>query len=364
MRWQISDTHPSDQMGRDAFRINHGFMRRHVQMQVLLVDAPEGAQISTERRACPFTGIAVNLASAIPIVIPCPFVGAVAHGGMAAVIALPCIHVQDRAAGRNVLRHRVVAGPFGPVVEAPEAPLACVPRPQTDNGGTIVGVGAVPFPLIGAPVGRISGLRMERAPFPPRCCIARPPEKRCRSSHQSARYRSDWLGCVVAGYAAFLEGRTHQQRVVAIAAPATVSREMALMTEQPPHRAATVRTFQAVWVQVPLQPKRADALVQQFGDWEVDHAAILPYAARWLRMSHKYLPSASFPNSPNFRPSPDNVPQVGGVGRWNNHMAIYARNAPDGNNLWTAHRTGGAPYGPYQFERYNKIYGAVAWYRY
>jgi cell wall-associated NlpC family hydrolase len=79
---------------------------------------------------------------------------------------------------------------------------------------------------------------------------------------------------------------------------------------------------------------------------------------------YKYLPSASFPNSPNFRPSPDNVPQVGDIGRWNGHMAIYDPNAPDGKNVWTAHRTGGPPYGSYNFERYNKIYGTVTWYRY
>jgi RHS repeat-associated protein len=89
--------------------------------------------------------------------------------------------------------------------------------------------------------------------------------------------------------------------------------------------------------------------------WAIYKEAGLPY---------KYLPSASFPNSPNFRPSPDNVPQVGDVGRWNGHLAIYDPNAPDGNNVWTAHRTGGPPYGPYRFEHYNKIYGHVQWYRY
>jgi RHS repeat-associated protein len=89
--------------------------------------------------------------------------------------------------------------------------------------------------------------------------------------------------------------------------------------------------------------------------WAIYKEAGFPY---------KYLPSASFPNSPSFRPSPDNIPQVGDVGRWNGHMVIYDPNAPNGNNVWTAHRTGGPPYGPYQFERYNKIYGSVTWYRY
>jgi RHS repeat-associated protein len=89
--------------------------------------------------------------------------------------------------------------------------------------------------------------------------------------------------------------------------------------------------------------------------WAIYREAGFPY---------KYLPSASFPNSPSFRPSPDNVPQVGDIGRWNGHMVIYDPNAPNGNNVWTAHRTGGPPYGVDQFEKYNKIYGAVTWHRY
>jgi RHS repeat-associated protein len=80
--------------------------------------------------------------------------------------------------------------------------------------------------------------------------------------------------------------------------------------------------------------------------------------------SYKYLPSASFPKSPKFRPSPENTPQVGDVGMWNGHLAIYDPNAPDGDNVWTAHRTNGPPYGSARFERYNKIYGNVQWYRY
>jgi hypothetical protein len=51
-------------------------------MQVLLVDPAEGTQIGVERRASAFTGVAVDLASAVPIIIPCPFVDAVADRGM------------------------------------------------------------------------------------------------------------------------------------------------------------------------------------------------------------------------------------------------------------------------------------------
>ena len=93
--------------GCDPFRIDHGFIRRHIEMQVLLVDPSEGTQIGPERRACPFTGIAVDLTAAIAIIIPRPFVHAVADRGMgwmAPPIALPLIGIELRAANRNVFR--------------------------------------------------------------------------------------------------------------------------------------------------------------------------------------------------------------------------------------------------------------------
>jgi hypothetical protein len=133
-----TDAHPSDQMRRELFRIDYRFIRCDVEMEVLLVDPSEGAQVGAERRACPFTGVAVDLASAITIIIPGPFVGAVTHagvGGMAAVIALPFVGVEQRADNRDILRDQVVTSPFGRVVANPEAVLARVPRHYTDNGG-------------------------------------------------------------------------------------------------------------------------------------------------------------------------------------------------------------------------------------
>jgi hypothetical protein len=117
-------------MGCDPLRIDHGFIGRHVQMQLRLMDAPESAQVSPECRAGPFTGVAMDLASAIPIIISGPFVSAMAHGGMgdvAAAIGLPFVRVEHRAAAWDVLRDQLVAGLFGRVVAAPAAVLAGVP---------------------------------------------------------------------------------------------------------------------------------------------------------------------------------------------------------------------------------------------
>ena len=93
-------------MGRDPFRIDHGFIGGHIQMQVLLVNAPEGTQVGAKRYPRSFAGVAVDLADAIVIILTCPLPSAVAHRGMgrmAAVIALPFIRVQDCALPRDIL---------------------------------------------------------------------------------------------------------------------------------------------------------------------------------------------------------------------------------------------------------------------
>ncbi len=180
-------------MGCDSFRIDHGFIRRDVQMQVLLVDAPERAQVGPERCASSFTGVAVDLASAIPISIPRPFMHTVVDSGMgrmAATIALPCIGIEPRAASRNVFGDEVVAGPRVRVVAHPKARLARLARDHTDDGGTIVGIGAVPLALISASAWRIAGVAMGRTCFPPRSDIVHRPQRPCRSSPRSTRYRS------------------------------------------------------------------------------------------------------------------------------------------------------------------------------
>jgi hypothetical protein len=70
------------------------------------VNTAESTEVRAERRACSFAGVAVDLALAIPIIIPCPLVHAVANGGvgrMAASVALPFVRVQGRAASGEIL---------------------------------------------------------------------------------------------------------------------------------------------------------------------------------------------------------------------------------------------------------------------
>jgi hypothetical protein len=62
-------THPLNQRGCDPFRIAHGFIRRHGEMQVSRMDPMEGAQIGPKRRADPCTGTAVHFTSALFVIV-------------------------------------------------------------------------------------------------------------------------------------------------------------------------------------------------------------------------------------------------------------------------------------------------------
>jgi hypothetical protein len=38
-----------------------------------------------------------------------------------------------------------------------------------------------------------------------------------------------------------------------------------------------VRAGEPIWMQVTLQPDEADAVIQQFRDWEINHTNIIPH---------------------------------------------------------------------------------------
>src|SRR5919198_758940 len=121
-------------------------------MQVLLVDTPEGTQVGTKRRTRSLTGVAMHFTSAIAIVIPRPFAYTMADRGMGwmtATVALPCVGVQPRATSGNVFSDERTARSRVRVVAPPEALLARVARHDADDGGPIIGIGAVASPVIG-----------------------------------------------------------------------------------------------------------------------------------------------------------------------------------------------------------------------
>jgi hypothetical protein len=146
------------------------------------MDSAAGTQIGPKCRTRALTGVAVHLTSAIAIIIPRPLMHAVADRRMVWMttpIALPFVGVQPRAARRKVFGDQGTARPRVGVVPYPQALLARVARDDADDGGPIVDIGAVAFPLIGAPPGRIRGVAMRCAFFPPRSGTARRLRRQC-----------------------------------------------------------------------------------------------------------------------------------------------------------------------------------------
>jgi hypothetical protein len=130
----------------------------------------------------------MNLTTAVAIIIPRPLVPAVADSRvawMAPAIALRLIGIEQGAAYRNVLRDQRRTGVPVRMVADPPALLTRVARDDADDGGTIVGIGAVPFALIGATTGWIGGIAMRRAFFPPRFGTARRLRRHCPPSQPS-----------------------------------------------------------------------------------------------------------------------------------------------------------------------------------
>jgi hypothetical protein len=131
-------------------------------MQVLLVDPAEGAQVGPQCCARRLTGVAVHFTSAIAIIIPRSLMDAMADcrmGWMTPSVTLPLISIDPCALRRNILRDQGCAGARVGMVAHPPARLPRLARDDTDDGGPIIGVGAVPLPLVGAPPRRISGGR-------------------------------------------------------------------------------------------------------------------------------------------------------------------------------------------------------------
>ena len=195
-------THSLNQRRCDAFRLDHGFIHRHLERQVARMDSTEGAQIGSKRCAGPLAGVAVHLTWAISILIPRPLVHAVADGGMARMApprALPLSGIEQRAARRKVLGDQGRAGARVCTVADPQALLPRLARDPTADRGTIIGIGTMPFPFIGAPPGRIAGVRLRWAFCPPRCGTARRLQRRCPSSQPSVPYRLCWLESAAGG---------------------------------------------------------------------------------------------------------------------------------------------------------------------
>jgi hypothetical protein len=238
---------------------------------------------------------------AITLVVSRPFMPPIANramGGMAATIARPCVGIEPRAAGRHAFDEEIVAGPRVRLVTGPKPLRARLARDHPDNRGTIMGRGTCPVRLWARRRGGSRGARgggrcfpgvlvqlvrlQSRTPHHPGGCrvvpmglealpqglerCARPPElvrqagrrlalgNAAQAPHQGRRSLPG-LGKESAG----------EHRVVTLAGPTAVGREMPLRTAQAPRGAAAPGACEPLRRQVALEPPGADAVVQEFG---------------------------------------------------------------------------------------------------
>jgi hypothetical protein len=151
-------------------------------MQILLMNASKRPEVSAKCGPCPLAGVAMDLAPAITILIPHPFAPPMGNRGMvwmAAAITLPFVGREQGAAWGHVVGTERVAGLPGRMVTDPPALLARVAREEAEAGRPIVGRGAMPFALMGAPGWWIGGVARRGAFFPRRSGTAHQPHRRC-----------------------------------------------------------------------------------------------------------------------------------------------------------------------------------------
>jgi hypothetical protein len=225
----------------------------------------KGPQVGAECRSCPFAGVAMDLALAIPMIIPRPFAHPVGHGGIArmtATIALPFGGIEPCAARGHVVGHEGVADLPVRMVTDPPALLARVARDDADDGGRCRALGAY---------WRAAGVdRWDRDAacfFPPRSGTARPPQRLYRSSRRLVPCRSGWFGCAAASFRRLCPSAVYSNH------------------RTPDIGAAAAEAVDPLRLQVALQPDQTDTISQKFAYRKIDHPSMIPRSARWLHMS-------------------------------------------------------------------------------
>jgi len=124
-----------------------------------------------------------------------------------------------------------------------------------------------------------------------------------------------------------------------------------------PQQGQQIADVAKAWSKAPYTPYVSGGKTRAGADcsgavWGIYKEAGYPYP---------YSPSVTFSKNPYF--TPVSAPQVGDVGLYPGHMAIYDPNASKGMDVWSASRPGGRAFGPRKSSWYLKL-GPVQWYRY
>jgi hypothetical protein len=143
------------------------------------MNAANGPSVRTPRGPGALAGGAIDLALALTLSLPRPFAHTMGHRGlarMAAAITLPCGGRAQGAAWGHVVGQARVAGLPMRVGTDPQARRARGARDEADAGRPLLGRGARPLALMGAPAWWSGGGALRGAGFPRRSGPAPPPQ--------------------------------------------------------------------------------------------------------------------------------------------------------------------------------------------
>lgn len=133
------------------------------------MQATKGAQKITQGRACAFTGVTVHFTTAIAIIVARPFTLRMTNGamvGMNLMVGTPLITGQQGGVlGHTLVEQGMTGRPIGMITD-PRPLFAGGAGADTDDGRAIIGIGAMPAALVGAPAGGSSGRRWGVLFFP------------------------------------------------------------------------------------------------------------------------------------------------------------------------------------------------------
>jgi hypothetical protein len=85
------------------------------------------------------------------------------------------------------------------------------------------------------------------------------------------------------------DDRPREPRGIALAGLTTVGGEMPWGAAQAAPGEPPMWACQPIRVEVTFEPKRANAVIQEFADRKAYYAPMLPHPARWLHMSRHFF---------------------------------------------------------------------------
>lgn len=147
------------------------FTHRQIVFQMLLMHSAKGPQEISRRGPQPLDGIDMNLADSIAIIIARPFVLTMtdrAVGALDLVGAQPFIRVTSGSLLR-VAMHVLLQSLAVRMLANSQAALPAPSAKSADHRRAMIVVSSVPTLLVRSPPGRIIGIGVLVAFFPPRC---------------------------------------------------------------------------------------------------------------------------------------------------------------------------------------------------